>query len=144
MTALGPAGAREQPAFGGAPSADVGALGPASAENAADILFTNGATRAVLADDTLKLTGVTGVTLYSTSGSKAGVYTTGTANYLQALMLWASLHATGYPVMLGYTPEPNTIELLTASLLSVAAPLGLPADIRHSSCCQASVLQAKL
>ena len=76
------AGARDQPAFAGEPSADIGkysALGPASAEAAADILFTNTAAGAVLADDTLKLTGVTGVTLYSTSGRAAGVYRTGTS-----------------------------------------------------------------
>ena len=55
----------------------ISALGPASAEPAADILFTSSATGAVLADDTLKLTGVAGVTLYSTSGRAAGVYRTG-------------------------------------------------------------------
>lgn len=88
-TVLEAAGARDQPAYAGAPSADIGlisALGPASAETAADILFSNSATGAVLADDTLKLTGVTGVTLYSTSGSKAGVYTTGMINQITILM----------------------------------------------------------
>lgn len=93
------AGARDQPAFAGEPSADVGiysALGPASAEAAADILFTNSATGAVLADDTLKLTGVTGVTLYSTSGHAAGVYRTGTPNQLMSQALgvyaWCCVH----------------------------------------------------
>ena len=85
VTVLKAAGARDQPAFAGAPSAGMDlttAPGPASAEAAADILFTLSATGAVLADDALKLTGVTGNTLYSTSGSRAGLYATGMTNKL--------------------------------------------------------------
>ena len=97
LTVLEAAGAREQPAFAGAPLTDMGAisaLGPASAEPAADILFTSSATGAVLADDTLKLTGVSGVTLYSTSGRAAGVYRTGmkSSSFWVCTSVWRTLH----------------------------------------------------
>lgn len=75
------AGARDAAAFVSASSAG-GDLGTApapgvSAAPTADALFTLTAGGAVLTADVLRLTGVAVSALFSTSGSQAGVYTTG-------------------------------------------------------------------
>lgn len=68
----------------GAPSAGgdlASAPAPGSPAPAADTLFTLSAAGMVLAADSLKLTGVATTTLFSTAGSKAGVYTTGQSQH---------------------------------------------------------------
>ena len=60
-----------------APSVVAGAPGPSAGKPPADILFTITASRAVLAADTLTLTGVAPVALHTTSGQGAGTTTLG-------------------------------------------------------------------
>lgn len=79
------AGARDAASFVGAPSAGgdlASAPAPGSPAPAADTLFTLSAAGMVLAADSLKLTSVATATLFSTSGSKAGVYTTGQSQHV--------------------------------------------------------------
>ena len=77
------AGARDAASFVGAPSAGgdlASAPAPGSPAPAADTLFTLSAAGMVLAADSLKLTSVATTMLFTTTGSKAGVYTTGQAH----------------------------------------------------------------
>lgn len=70
-----------------APSVMAGAPGPSAGKPPADILFTITASRAVLAADTLTLTGIAPVALHTTSGQGAGTTTLGVSYLLILLVL---------------------------------------------------------
>ena len=70
-----------------APSVMAGAPGPSASKPPADILFTLTASRAVLAADTLTLTGVAPVALHTTSGQGAGTTSLGVLLYLSCCLL---------------------------------------------------------
>lgn len=73
------------------PSVMAGAPGPSASKPPADILFTLTASRAVLAADTLTMTGVAPVALHTTSGQGAGTTSLGVLLYIRCCLCFSTV-----------------------------------------------------